>query len=214
MGFKLMSFNLDETLIKVPSIAVVLSYVDASKLMRYNKLISLLEKGEIRKEEALHQKINMLLGISISDIENALSKAPYMKGISEVIFESKLMGLKSILISENPDVICQYVAKRFSFDDYICSKIMIKDGKIVGVKSLLLNKLDGLAEYISKFKIDFSECLHIGGDESDVPIFEKVGFSVAINPKSENVRKKAKIVLDEVNDLKIIFDYLPVNQLD
>ncbi len=214
MGFKLISFNLDETLVKVPPIAVVLSYVDASKLMGYNKLISLLEKGEIRREEALHQKINMLLGIPVSDIHNALAKAPYLKGISEVIFESKLMGLKSILISENPDIICQYVVKRFGFDDYICSKVVVDDGKIVGVKSLLLNKLDGLAEYINKFKIDFSECLHVGGDESDVPIFEKVGFSVAINPKSENVRKKAKIVLDEVDDLKIIFDYLPVNQLD
>ena len=214
MGFKLISFDLDGTLIKVPAMAVVLSYTDAKKMVEFNRIEELMEKRIINYQEALKKQFELIKGVNLRDLRTALDKAPFIKGISEVIYELKLMGLKTILISDNPDVICKYVKEKFGLDDFLCSKVSVNDGKIVGIRTLLTDKLEALKSYNRKFGIDLSECIHIGDWDNDIPLFENVGFSIAVNPKNEDVKKKAKKFVENLDDLRILLDLLPINQLD
>ena len=203
MTYKLITFDLDGTLLKLPAISVVLSFVDASKLIDFNKLEELLAKGVISYEEALEKELKLLSGIKIDDIKRALDNAPFIEGISEVILELKLMGLKVMIISDNPDIICEHVAKKFGFEDFLCSKLIVKNNIIIGIKKIITNKDIELEKYISRFNIKLSECIHVGDWLNDIPLFEKVGLGIGLNPKNNDVRKKAKIVI-ETNDLRDI----------
>jgi phosphoserine phosphatase len=51
------------------------------------------------------------------------------------------------------------------------------------------------------------ECVAVGDDETMVPLFEKVGLSIAFNPCSKNVEEHAKIVVKS-NSLLDVLPYI------
>ena len=210
MPYKLISFDLDGTLIRIPALAVILSFINASKLVEFNKLEEKLHKGEIPYEENLKKELELLIGTKVSDVQLALDNAPYIEGISETVAELKLFGLKTIVISDNPDFICEYITKKFGLDDFLCTRTVIKDGLVTEIKELLIDKFSTLEKYIKGFNIGTHQCIHIGDWDNDIPLFENVGYSIAINPKNEKVREKAKISI-ETKDLRDILKIISVN---
>lgn len=207
MKYKLVSLDLDGTLVKVPSIAVVLSFVDAGKLVKFNALEYALNKGVLSYEEAMESELRLLEGIQVKDVKRAMDKAPYIKGIRETVLELQLEGIRTILVSDNPDVICRLVAERFGIGDYICSKTIVKDGVIVDYKEFVFDKLSKVKEYIERFNIDLSECAHVGDWDNDIGLLKNVGLGIAFNPQNERVEKSAKVVL-RGQDLRMILDYI------
>jgi phosphoserine phosphatase len=56
--------------------------------------------------------------------------------------------------------------------------------------------------------MDPSECVVIGNDEMDIPMFIRAKYSIAVNP-SEDLKKYAKIILN-LKDMREILSYLIV----
>lgn len=207
MLYKIISFDLDGTLIKVPAIAAILSFTDASKLVEFNRIEEMVSRGELGYEEALRRELGLLIGLPLDDIYRSLDNAPFLDGIEETIYGLKLRGVRVVLVSDNSDVICEYVKKRFGFDDFICTKTIIRENRIVGFKAPVLKKDIFFESYIKKFNISFRECIHVGDWLNDIPLFEKVGLSIGINPKNDLVEKKVDFVL-KTNDLRDVLSIL------
>jgi len=54
-----------------------------------------------------------------------------------------------------------------------------------------------------KYGIDSSECVYVGDEVNDVPVFGKTGLSIAFNCSKQKVKDAADIVIDG-NDLRLI----------
>ncbi len=207
MDFKLISFDLDGTLIKIPAVAVILSFTRAGKIIEFNRFEDLLKQGKLSYEDALEKELKLLIGVPVSEAYKALDQAPFISGINETVLELKLFGFKTLLISDNPDFICEYVVRRFDIDDYLCTRTDIKDGIVAGFKSFLTDKYKEFSKYIKKFNIIERECIHVGDWDNDIPLFENVGLGIAINPKNERVKNSANLTI-ETDNLKDILKIL------
>ncbi len=69
------------------------------------------------------------------------------------------------------------------------------------------DKLEFVRSYCEAGGIDLGECIAIGDSRSDVPLFEAVGFSVALNATSQ-AREVASVAID-TEDLTDILGLIP-----
>jgi phosphoglycolate phosphatase (TIGR01487 family) len=76
-----------------------------------------------------------------------------------------------------------------------------------------INKATGLAKALDILKINPSETVTIGDSETDIPLFEFCGFSIALNHSDKIVKSKAKHVVsgNEGKGLVEALDYIALN---
>jgi phosphoglycolate phosphatase len=76
-----------------------------------------------------------------------------------------------------------------------------------------VNKATGLAKALDILKINPSETVTIGDSETDIPLFEFCGFSIALNHSDKTVKSKANHVVsgNEGKGLVEALDYIALN---
>jgi hydroxymethylpyrimidine pyrophosphatase-like HAD family hydrolase len=76
-----------------------------------------------------------------------------------------------------------------------------------------INKAKGLSKALDILKIKPSETVTIGDSETDIPLFEFCGFSIALNHSDEIVKSKANHVVfgNEGKGLVEALDYIALN---
>jgi phosphoglycolate phosphatase len=76
-----------------------------------------------------------------------------------------------------------------------------------------INKATGLAKALDILKINPSETVTIGDSETDIPLFEFCGFSIALNHSDKSVKSKANYVVsgNEGKGLVEALDYIALN---
>ena len=76
-----------------------------------------------------------------------------------------------------------------------------------------INKATGLAKALDILKINPSETVTIGDSETDIPLFEFCGFSIALNHSDKTVKSKANHVVsgNEGKGLVEALDYIALN---
>ena len=76
-----------------------------------------------------------------------------------------------------------------------------------------INKATGLAKALDILKINPSETVTIGDSETDIPLFEFCGFSIALNHSDKIVKSKANHVVSgkEGKGLVEALDYIALN---
>lgn len=186
--FRLISFDLDGTLFKVPACVFIGRKVGVNKeMMEYNARF---ERGEITMDECLKAQFGLLKGLSLKKIHEYLKRIPKIRGIRRTVSFLKGMGLRVIVLSDNADYICRYWGK-YGFDDFVCSRAEIRDEKAGEIVFSLADKLKGLEGYCQRRNFQLTECIHVGDWTNDIPIFKKVGFSIALNARNEATKKAA-----------------------
>ncbi len=138
----------------------------------------------------------------VTDVLSEVSKIDVIAGIRETVVKLQGHGLGVILLTDNPDFLCAYLVERFGFNGYVASKVPVVDGRIASEIQSMPDKRDGLRKYCAWMSISVKKCIHVGDWTNDVPVFRIVGHSVALNSKSEKVRKVALKALDTDNLLK------------
>ncbi|OGM12742.1 hypothetical protein A2V80_03795 [Candidatus Woesebacteria bacterium RBG_16_39_8b] len=69
-------------------------------------------------------------------------------------------------------------------------------------------KVDSFLQMAEKDEVKPSECVFVGDEVNDIPIFRKVGLSIAFNCSKQEVKDAADIVVDG-NDLRLILRSAP-----
>jgi phosphoserine phosphatase len=119
-----------------------------------------------------------------------MDELPKIQNISEAVTELKKQGLRAILLTDNPDVLADYFVK-FGFERAIGSEAGVEDGYITGELRPLSDKSEGLARFLNEDSLGFDECVHVGDWVNDIPVFRKVGYSIALNARDARVRESA-----------------------
>jgi phosphoserine phosphatase len=206
--FKLVVFDVDGTLIKTHSwrhLHEALGTWD-----RGSKNLELFFRKGISYEEWARLDAALWRGQPLKRIRQIVKAMPYTEGAREAIVTLRRKGFKVVLLSAGLSFITERIQREIGVDAALTNELIVKDGYLTGevkVNVSFNNKDKALLSILEGFNVGMKECVAVGDDETMVPLFEKVGLSIAFNPCSKNVEEHAKIVVKS-NSLLDVLPYI------
>ena len=204
-SLSMVSFDVDGTIFRKAALTQAARSLGIGE--KWDSLDEMYHHQRITLRECLASQYKLLQGKKLTDILQELSKVEVIKNVRETV--EKLQGhhIRVILLTDNPDFLCAYLIERFGFEGYVGSKVGIKDGIVTGEVEPLPDKRLGLRKYCAWTGIPLSRCAHIGDWVNDIPVFRVVGYSVALNAKTEKVKASASYHMD-TDDLLDVYRHI------
>jgi len=196
--FKLAVFDVDGTLTRVKSCWQFIHEKLGTWENGGRENAKLYFNGEISYNDWAQMDAALWKGISLAKIEEIIADIQLADGIKEVFEFLKRNRIKIVLLTAGLTLLAKRIDKEFSVDFYVGNELEVENGKLTGrvkVKVSLENKGEILNGILEKFGVKPKECLAVGDDETMIPVFRKVGLSIAFNPQSSKVEKHAKITV-------------------
>lgn len=205
MDIKAVCFDMDGTLIRRTDSVRYLCTLNgkADELVRIEALEC---DGSISWIAADHLKARLVKGLPVADVKDKFRQSVGLIGnIERVTAYLRERGIRSVLITAGPIQVARILGERFDFDGVYGSLYEVRAQKFTGKISRHLGehgKVKCLEEFCGKNGISLDQCVAIGDSESDIEVFERCRYSIAIN-YSEAVAGEASehIVTDDLSDV-------------
>lgn len=206
---RLVVFDVDGTLTKIASSWQFLH----EKLDTWNKGKHYAEQffqGSITYEDWARLDSSLWKGLPLKKVQKIINDIPYTDGTREVITTLRGDGLKVVLISAGLSLVTKRIGREIGVDDSSANELKVKNGLLTGevkVNVSVHNKDKVLLRMLKKFNLKVDECAAVGDDETLIPLFERVGLSIAFNPLSWMVEEQADVVVKS-EDLREVLPLL------
>jgi len=205
---------LDGTLIDGRTIFAI-----AEKYDFLNKIVEVMEKP-IKNYEKSEIIAGFLKGLKVNEFLEIIQKIPLMNGAEEVSKALKKKGYKLGIISDSYTLATEYFKQKLGFDFSVANKLEIKNGVLTGKIYMPMGwaevgcfceqsvcKRAHLRIYAGKYGVPVKKCVAVGDGLADLCMIEEAGTGIAFNPKTPELLKYAKIVVNK-KDLREILKYL------
>ena len=208
---KLVVFDLDNVIIDGEAIDEIGKLANVE-----DDIAAITEKamqGEIDFETSIKDRVQLLEGTSIEEIEKVADELPLMPGASDTIARLKDEDVDVAIISGSFDVVADKVKEKLGIDTVYTNSFTVEDGKLTGeVTGPLVSgsKLDVLKDHVEKADISLEEVVAVGDGANDISMIESAGCGIAFNAK-DSVKEIADVVVDEKDLTKVLDEIL--NQL-
>ena len=170
-------------------------------------------QGEIDFETSIKDRVQLLEGTSIEDIEKVAEDLPLMDGACKTIDCLKKRDVDVAIISGSFDVVADKVTDKLGIDTVYTNSFTVEDGKLTGeVTGPLVSgtKLDVLKDHVEKAGITLDEVVAVGDGANDISMIESAGCGIAFNAK-DSVKEIADVVVEDKDLCKVLCEIL--NQL-
>ncbi len=171
-------------------------------------------KNEISDNEFIKKTIKKWPpNLHISDIEKILSKCKIMKNAKKTIKELKKRGFKIGIVTCGIDVLANRIAKHCGINpEYILSEGLEtdKNGYLTGngiCNSELKKKGESFIKISKKMNIPPKRIIAVGDTKYDIPMLKESGLKIAFDPKDDEIKKIADIVI-KGRDFSKILNYI------
>ena len=167
-------------------------------------------QGEIDFETSIKDRVQLLEGTSIEDIEKVACDLPLMPGACKTIECLKSKGVDVAIISGSFDVVADKVSDKLGVDTVYTNSFTVEDGKLTGeVTGPLVsgNKLDVLKDHVEEAGITLDEVVAVGDGANDISMIESAGCGIAFNAK-DSVKEIADIVVEEKDLCKVLCEII------
>ena len=167
-------------------------------------------QGEIDFETSIKDRVQLLEGTSIEDIEKVADELPLMNGASETIARLKDEDIDVAIISGSFDVVADKIKEKLGIDAVYTNSFTVEDGKLTGeVTGPLVSgsKLDVLKDHVEEAGITLDEVVAVGDGANDISMIESAGCGIAFNAK-DSVKEIADVVVDEKDLTKVLDEIL------
>ena len=208
---KLVVFDLDNVIIDGEAIDEI------GKLANVEEdIAAITEKamqGEIDFETSIKDRVQLLEGTSIEDIEKLADELPLMPGACKTINCLKEKDIDVAIISGSFDVVAEKVQEKLGVDTVYTNSFTVEDGKLTGeVTGPLVtgSKLDVLKDHVEEAGIALEDVVAVGDGANDISMIESAGCGIAFNAK-DSVKEIADVVVEEKDLCKVLCEIL--NQL-
>ncbi|WP_405275365.1 phosphoserine phosphatase SerB [Methanobrevibacter sp.] len=208
---KLVVFDLDNVIIDGEAIDEI------GKLANVEEdIAAITEKamqGEIDFETSIKDRVQLLEGTSIEDIEKVADDLPLMNGACKTIDCLKKNDVDVAIISGSFDVVADKVKDKLGVETVYTNSFTVEDGKLTGeVTGPLVSgtKLDVLNDHVEKAGITLDEVVAVGDGANDISMIESAGCGIAFNAK-DSVKEIADVVVEGKDLCKVLDEIL--NQL-
>ena len=205
---KLVVFDLDNVIIDGEAIDEI------GKLANVEEdIAAITEKamqGEIDFETSIKDRVQLLEGTSIEDIEKVAEDLPLMPGACKTVNCLKDKGVDVAIISGSFDVVADKVTDKLGVDTVYTNSFTVEDGKLTGeVTGPLVSgsKLDVLKDHVEEAGITLDEVVAVGDGANDISMIESAGCGIAFNAK-DSVKEIADVVVEEKDLCKVLCEIL------
>ncbi|WP_405294414.1 phosphoserine phosphatase SerB [Methanobrevibacter sp.] len=167
-------------------------------------------QGEIDFETSIKDRVQLLEGTSIEDIEKVADDLPLMPGACKTIKCLKDKGVDVAIISGSFDVVADKVTDKLGVDTVYTNSFTVEDGKLTGeVTGPLVSgsKLDVLKDHVEEAGITLDEVVAVGDGANDISMIESAGCGIAFNAK-DSVKEIADIVVEEKDLCKVLCEII------
>jgi phosphoserine phosphatase len=164
-------------------------------------------EGKISYHEWARRDVSLWKGISANKIERIISEIPLTNGIYETFNFLHKNNVRIFLLTAGLALLARRIAQEVNVEGYVANELEVLHGKLTGnlkVQVSISNKGEILEELFRKFDARRLYSIAVGDDLTMVPVFQKVGLSIAFNPQSKEVEKYAKITIKSRNLKDII----------
>ncbi len=196
--FQLAFFDLDGTL-KIVRDPYLYLHRHLGTLAQGLAHLEMFSRGQITYDEWAHLDVGQWAGRKVSEVAGLLRAIPYVPGAREVVAALRAGGAKVVIVSSGLDLHGRQAVQELGCDALFTNELGVRDGLLTGevrVRLDLENKGEIVRRLQREWGIPLSACLAVGDGESDIPMFQHVGLSVAVNPASDEVRAAADIVIE------------------
>jgi len=205
-SYKLVSFDLDGCLTeKDDSWGVIHRYLGVWD--RAQKHRQMFFAGEINYQKWADLDVGLWKNTHVNEIKKILRRIKVHPHIQTVVQDLKQHHLILVILSSGLSFFANQIKDDYNFDYAIANAPQVDPagrltGKIkVGVsfddKDLVLQR------FLEPLNIQLEECIAVGDGENDIPLFKKVGFSIAFNPVNDLVAQAANVVVREGDLLEV-----------
>lgn len=215
--FDLICFDVDGTLVIHPDEKIVWEILnrrftgtDEANLVRFQQY----RAGEISYPDWVALDVGDWLeaGATRAQIVEAIRDLRLIGGAHETLAELKRRGYKLAIISGTLDVVLETLLPEHPFDDVFVNHLEFDDRGILKGWSATPYDVDGkargLREIAAREGIPVARCAFVGDAFNDLEIARVAGFSVAFNPKCEEMIAACKVVV-EGDDLGLLLPLFP-----
>jgi len=169
--------------------------------------------GEIDWITGLHERLELLKGISYDDCCTIANEMPIMDGAFETISELKKLGFTIITVSGGPDVLVKRLAKELNLDYAFCNDLIFEDNKLTNINvNVTQDKAKVVMNWFNRkfphslpptdLSIDTS--ISIVDGANDITLFDICKLNIAFN-----AHEIAKINADVIINKKNLLDIMP-----
>ena len=170
-------------------------------------------QGEIDFETSIKDRVQLLEGTSIEEIEKVADELPLMPGACDTIARLNEEDVDVAIISGSFDVVADKIKDKLGVDTVYTNSFTVEDGKLTGeVTGPLVSgsKLDVLKDHVEDAGISLEEVVAVGDGANDISMIESAGCGIAFNAK-DSVKEIADVVVEEKDLCKVLDEIL--NQL-
>jgi phosphoserine phosphatase len=209
--FPVVFFDLDGTLLR----GTTVSLMTAEWLGRRGALDELERRyadGAISNSAVAEASAPWFAGHAPEEVAGVLDGGPWIDGIAETVAALHASGTYVALATVTWRFAAETAAARFGFDEWCGTELATADGRLLGTVSRICEAHDKATfaeEVCARRGVDVADAAAIGDSRSDLPMFERVGFSIALNADAA-ARAAATTALD-TDDLR---DALPLLLVD
>lgn len=196
---KLVVFDMDSTLIQAEVIVELAKLAGVGDSVA--KITERAMRGEMDYKESFRQRIALLKGLKVEQLEKISKDLPLTDGADLVAKTLKRLGYKLGILSGGFTFVGEYLKEQLGFDYMYANRLETKDGIVTGeVNGEIIDgekKAQLLKEIAVRENLDLQQTIAVGDGANDLPMISIAGLGVAFNAKPI-VREKASNAISSV----------------
>jgi phosphoserine phosphatase len=200
-------FDLDGTLLRHTTVTLLLAE-HLGQVETINEMERAFAAGEISNRAIADASAACYAGRTTSEITSVLAAAGWIDGIDETLLTLAQAGTQVLLATITWRFAAEFLQERHAFAAVSGTELRIADGVVGNHVSRYFDEHDKLRfveEWCAERDVSLAAVAAVGDSRSDLPLFGRVGRSIALNA-TPDARHAATVVID-TEDLR---DVLPL----
>jgi len=170
--------------------------------------------GELDFFESLIERVSLLNGLSVDEVNRICSDLPMMRGAKEVVAELKKQDYKVVCFSGGfrnaTTPACKNLGIDADFSNILHSENGVLTGRVGGDMMFEFSKGDMIVRLQNILGISERNTLVVGDGANDLSMFKHAGTRVAFGA-NHILQKEATDIIDS-GDLRDIFNCIPLTK--
>ena len=203
---RLVFFDMDSTLVDMEIIDEMAQR--AGVFREVSRITEKARRGDIDFEEALIQRVALLKGLKVEELEKIRSEMRLSEGAEDLVETLKGLGYKLGLVSGGFDYFANFLKDKLSLDFSFANQLEIKNGALTGkvlgkiVDNTYKAKIVNMVS--SEEGVLLDQTVAIGDGANDVLMLGQAGLGIAYNAK-EKVERAANMSLRRTRLKNILY---------